>query len=60
MLIQIMSVKNFKNFASFVNCISELNNIQLDNNKDVDIVTPMYNVIEYIVIINQKRLEVCG
>ena len=37
----------FKNCAPFVNCISELNNTQVDNAKDIDIVTPMYNLIEY-------------
>ena len=37
----------FKNCAPFTNCISEINNIQIDNAKDIDIVMPMYNVIEY-------------
>ena len=37
----------FKNCARFTNCISEINNIQIDNAKDIDIVMPMYNVIEY-------------
>ena len=37
----------FKNCAPFTNCISEINNVQIDNAKDVDIVMPMYNVIEY-------------
>ena len=37
----------FKNCAPFTNCISEINNIQIDNAKDVDIVMPMYNFIEY-------------
>ena len=37
----------FKNCAPFTNCISEINNIQIDNAKDIDIVTPMYNLIEY-------------
>ena len=26
---------------------SEINNTQIDNAKDIDIVTPMYNLIEY-------------
>ena len=34
----------FKNCA---NCISEINNTQIDNAKDIDIVMPMYNLIEY-------------
>ena len=37
----------FKNCALFSNCISEINNTQIDNAKDIDIVMPMYNLIEY-------------
>ena len=37
----------FKNFVPFINCISEINNTQIDNAKDIDIVMPMYNLIEY-------------
>ena len=37
----------FKNCAPFTNCINEINNIQVDNAKDIDIVMPMYNLIEY-------------
>ena len=37
----------FKNCAPFTNCISEINNKQVDNAKDFDIVMPMYNLIEY-------------
>ena len=37
----------FKNCAPFNNCISEINNTQTDNAKDIDIVMPMYNLIEY-------------
>ena len=37
----------FKNCAPFNNCISEINNTQIDNAKDIDIVMPMYNLIEY-------------
>ena len=37
----------FKNCAPFTNCISEINNTQVDNAKDIDIVIPMYNSIEY-------------
>ena len=28
-------------------CISEINNTQVDNTKDIDIMMPMYNLIEY-------------
>ena len=37
----------FKNCAPFTNCISEINNTQIDNAKDIDILMPMYNLIEY-------------
>ena len=37
----------FKNCVPFINCISEINNTQVDNTKDIDIVMPMYNLIEY-------------
>ena len=37
----------FKNCAPFTNCISEINNMQIDNAKDIDIVMPMYNLTEY-------------
>ena len=37
----------FKNCASFTNCISEINNTQIDNAKDIDIVMSMYNLTEY-------------
>ena len=36
-----------KNCAPFTNCISEKNNTQVDNAKDIDIVMPMYTLIEY-------------
>ena len=37
----------FKNCAPFTNFISEINNTQIDNAKDIDIVMPMHNLIEY-------------
>ena len=37
----------FKDCAPITNCISEINNTQIDNAKDIDIVMPMYNLIEY-------------
>ena len=36
-----------RNCAPFTNCISEINNTQVDNAKDINIVIPMYNFIEY-------------
>ena len=37
----------FKNCVPFTNCISEINNTQIDNAKDIDIVMRLYNLIEY-------------
>ena len=37
----------FKNCALFTSCISKINNIQIDNAEYIDIVIPMYNLIEY-------------
>ena len=37
----------FKNCAPFINCISKINNTQIDNAEYIDIVMPMYNLIEY-------------
>ena len=54
----------FKNCAPFTKCRKGINNTEIDNAKDIDIVMPMYNLIEYtkmtqmIVIIIQKPLEV--
>ena len=36
-----------KNCAPFTNCISKINNTQIDNAEYIDIVMPMYNLIEY-------------
>ena len=30
-----------------INCKNEINNAEIDNAKDIDIVMPMYNLIEY-------------
>ena len=37
----------FKNCASFTKCISRINNTDIDNAHDINIVMPMYNLIEY-------------
>ena len=37
----------FKNCAPFTSCISKINNTQIDNAEYIDIVMPMYNLIEY-------------
>ena len=37
----------FKNNAPFFNCISKINGIKIDNAEDLDVVMPMYNLLEY-------------
>ena len=37
----------FKNCTPFTNCISKINNENIDDAKYIDIVMPMYNLIEY-------------
>ena len=37
----------FKNCAPFTNCIISINNIQIDNAEYIDVVIPMYILIEY-------------
>ena len=37
----------FKNFVPFTDCVSEINNIQIDNAKEIGVLIPMYSLIEY-------------
>ena len=37
----------FKNCAPFTKCISEINDTQVDNAKDIDVVMSMYKLTEY-------------
>ena len=41
--------RNFtlKNNAPFINYISKINNVLIENAEDLDIVMPMYNLIDY-------------
>ena len=46
---QIILIKKilFRNCTPFTDCISTISNTQVDNAKDIDIVMPMYSLIEY-------------
>ena len=46
----------FKNCTSFTDCISEINNTEIDHSSDIDIVMPMYNLVKY----NDNYLETSG
>ena len=37
----------FKNNAPFTNCITKINGIKIDNAEDLDVVMPMYKLLEY-------------
>ena len=37
----------FKNCTPLIDCISEISSPKVDNTKDIDIVMPMYNSVEY-------------
>ena len=37
----------FKNCAPFTDCISEINNTQVDNAKHIGVLIPKYNLTEY-------------
>ena len=37
----------FKNSAPLTDCINKINDTQVDNAVDIDIVMPVYNLIEY-------------
>ena len=36
----------FKNNAPFISCISKIKGIKIDNAEDLDVVMPMYNLLE--------------
>ena len=37
----------FKSNAPFINCISKINSVKIDNAEDLDVVMPMYNLLEH-------------
>ena len=37
----------FKNNAPFISCISKIKGIKINNTEDLDVVMPMYNLLEY-------------
>ena len=49
----------FKNNAPFINCITKINGIKIDNTEYLDFVMPMYNLLEYSKNY-KKQQEVCG
>ena len=37
----------FKNCALFIDCVSKINNKEIDHAKYIDVVMPVYNLTEY-------------
>ena len=37
----------FKNNAPFISCISKINGVLIENAEDLDVLMPMYNLVEY-------------
>ena len=37
----------FKNNAPFISCISKINRVKIENAEDLDVVMPIYNLLEY-------------
>ena len=37
----------FKNNTPFINCISKISGVQIENAEDLDVVIPIYNLLEF-------------
>ena len=46
----------FKNCGSFTNCVSRVNNSQVDDAHDIDLIVPVYEIIKH----NDKYWETSG
>ena len=46
----------FKNNAPFINCISKINGIKIDNAENLDVVMPMYNLLNIVKIIKKQQV----
>ena len=49
----------FKNNAPFINCISKINGVKIDNAEDLDVVMPSTIYLNTVRIINKQQV-VCG
>ena len=46
-IIMLLVIMLFKNNAPFINCISKINGVKIDNAEDLDVVMPVCNLLEY-------------
>ena len=49
-------VVTFKNNASFINSISKINAVKIDNAEDLDVEMPMYILLEYSKIYKERQV----
>ena len=49
----------FKNNAPFINCISKINGVHIENAEHLDVLMPMYNLLEYSKNYRKKQTA-CG
>ena len=47
MIMRLVKKLVFRNNALFINCISKINGVKIDNAEDLHVVIPMYNLLEY-------------
>ena len=50
----------FKNNAPFTNCISKINNVLIDNAEDLDVVMPVYNLLEHSKNYRKATCSLCS
>ena len=50
----------FKNNAPFINCISKIDGVKIDNAEDLDVVMPMYNLLEYSKKLQKNNRQLVG
>ena len=48
----------FKNNVPFINCISKINGVQIDNADDLDVVMPMYNLKKKLQKNNRQLVKI--
>ena len=48
----------FKNHVPFINCISKINGVQIDNADDLDVVMPMYNLKKKLQKNNRQLVKI--
>ena len=51
---------HIKTNVPFINCIPKINCVQIDNADDLDVVMPMYNLLEYSKNYRKKKQATCG